>query len=152
MSKQILHQMNKDINHLYHNQKEDIKDLCQIQRRTNSILKPSLLFVLVSLILCFHIYQIQQPVIQNPNQITEPTTQENKNSTNNTYSSIGDEEATKESSQKKSSTEATVEEQSFINEKTTTDNQSSQYIGIYCLSIFDLMIIIYIFLKKTNKI
>lgn len=153
MSKRIIKKLNKDIDQLYLHQKEEIKNLCHIHKKANSILKPSLLFIVVSLILCFHIYQIQQPIIQNPNQIEEPSTQENKknSSKNNIYSPIAEDD-TEEASKESLSTKRTVEEQLSTDEKTLIENKSSQYIGIYCLGLFDIIIVIYIFLKKTNKI
>lgn len=139
MSSQILKKMNKDINHLYINQKNEIKDLCQVQKTTVSIIKPTILFVVVSLILCFQIYQVQ--TLYTPTPInTEIKTSQPETETNNAI--IAEDKQEKESSYIEAP-EAT--------EKTSTQTNQPSYMSIYILVGMDIFIIIYIFIKKSNK-
>lgn len=147
MSKRILKRMNNDINLFYHHQKDEIKDLCHIQKKSYSYFKPALLFVVVSVILCFQIYQIKQPLIQNKKQSESISLKNNsQNSINKPQSIIGDDYSQKESSYKNDSKDTNIEE------KTNTSFFTPQYISVYCLGILDILIIIYILLKRTNKI
>lgn len=149
MSRQIIKKMNKDIDQLFLCQNKEIKDLCHIQRKTVSIIKPTVLFVVVSLILCFHIYQIQ-PSVQNTytTQSEEITQKENnkKNATAETESII-----TEDKQNKKTSKETKSNETKSVT-KYATENNTFHYISIYVLGGLDILIIIYIFIKKSNKI
>lgn len=138
MSRQILQKMNKDINHLYINQKNEIKDLCQIQKTTVSIIKPTILFVVVSLILCFQIYQVQISYTPTPIN-TEIKTSQPETETNNAI--IAEDKQEKSISYKETETI----------EKTSNQSNHPSYMGIYALLGMDIFIIIYIFIKKSNK-
>lgn len=133
MSKQIIKRMNKDIDYLYTNHKDEIKDLCQIQKRTVSIMKPTVLFVIISLILCFQIYQVQLP--STSNQVSQHEI-DNKNI------------AITESQKKRNDS---YKEETNSKEKTLTQINHSSYTNIYILIGIDIFIIIYIFIKKSNK-
>lgn len=126
MSQHIIKKINKDIDQLYLNQKENIKDLCHIQRRKNSILRPALFFVIVSLMLCFQIYQIQPK--------TPITTHETELKKTEKESVIKDKKLSQPINQ---------------NQELT---QTNDYQYNYILGGIGILIIFYIFLKKTNKI